>query len=181
MLRRSIVFRRHVRTERATKPEKAIYPVTAPTSTVATRMAPINSKKGKGGGGKAAAATSSNHASKKRASPGTSAASTSHKSSPNKDGSAQSSSTTKAATADSDLPTPAYLVSCDIPTKQYIQYLNEQIVGGPDKKFILQDLDATRLLIKPSAQAEIDRKLDIWFDENIFSAIEKVGEDFDVS
>jgi hypothetical protein len=98
----------------------------------------------------------------------------------------QSSSSTsatnaKASTTDSSLPAPAYLISCDIPTKQYILYLNEQIMGGPDKKFIIQDLDATHVLIKPSARAEIERKLDLWLDENIFSAIEKVGEDFDVS
>ena len=55
-------------------------------------------------------------------------------------------------------------------------------MGAPDKKFIIQqDLDATHLLIKPQARDEIGRQLDVWFDENIFSAIEKVGEDFDVS
>jgi Transcription factor TFIIH complex subunit Tfb5 len=151
-----------------------------------------NSKKGRGSGGKVSAATSSSNAMKKRA-----AAS---KTSPSKGSSSNINTTTNAgnnndrnntgarksaaqssSTADSNLPTPAYLISCDVPTKQYILYLNEQILGGPDKKFILQDLDATHLLIKPSARAEIDRKLDIWFDENIFSAIEKVGEDFDVS
>ena len=164
-------------------------------------MAPTgsNNKKGRGGSGKITATSSSSGNTMRKRPP-----STNIKSSPNKGGSsnnksatgsnndtnntnarknsAQSSSAanTKSAT-DSNLPTPAYLISCDIPTKQYIMYLNEQILGGPDKKFILQDLDATHLLIKPSARAEIDRKLDLWFDENIFSAIEKVGEDFDVS
>jgi hypothetical protein len=46
-----------------------------------------------------------------------------------------------------DLPPVAgYLISCDVPTKQYIQYLNE--LKPVDKKFILEDLDATHLLIK---------------------------------
>lgn len=46
-----------------------------------------------------------------------------------------------------DLPPCAgYLISCDVPTKQYIQYLNE--LKTADKKFIIDDLDATHLLIK---------------------------------
>lgn len=46
-----------------------------------------------------------------------------------------------------DLPPCAgYLISCDVPTKQYISYLNE--LKAVDKKFILEDLDSTHLLIK---------------------------------
>ena len=166
-------------------------------------MAPTgtNNKKGKGsGGGRKAVPTTAatNKAIKKRPLPKTGIISNNNaggRKSATTQISSSSSPTTKSTTtntkiattstgsiSDSHLPTPSYLISCDIPTKQYIIYLNEQIVGGPDKKFIIQqDLDATHLLIKPQARDEIGRQLDVWFDENIFSAIEKVGEDFDVS
>jgi TFIIH basal transcription factor complex TTD-A subunit len=87
------------------------------------------------------------------------------------------SSKKRPASADSDdLPTPAgLLISCDIPTKQYIQYLNE--VKPADKKFIVMDLDATHLLVKHKAKAEIEQKVEEWLDENVFSAVERVGED----
>jgi TFIIH basal transcription factor complex TTD-A subunit len=83
------------------------------------------------------------------------------------------------ATNNNDTQSAAYLVTCDIPTKQYIQYLNEQ--EPPDKKFILQDLDTTHLLIELKARDKIERKVEDWLDENIFSAVEKVGEDLDMS
>lgn len=79
----------------------------------------------------------------------------------------------------SDLPSAGYLISCDVPTKQFIQYLNE--LKAVDKKFILQDLDSTHLLVKLACQAEIERRVEDWLDENVFSAIEKVGEDLDMS
>ena len=79
-----------------------------------------------------------------------------------------------------DLPPPAgYLIACDVPTKQYIQYLNE--LKPVDKKFILEDLDATHLLVKKKAREEIERKVESWMDENVFSAVERVGEDLNVS
>lgn len=82
--------------------------------------------------------------------------------------------------AASDLPPSAgYLVSCDVPTKQFIQYLNE--VKPVDKKFILQDLDATHLLIERKAKTEIEQKVDQFFDSNVFSPVERMGEDFDTS
>jgi len=76
-------------------------------------------------------------------------------------------------------PCAGYLISCDVPTKQYIQYLNE--LKPVDKKFILEDLDATNLLVKKKARDEIERKVDAWMDENVFSAVERVGENLDVS
>lgn len=79
-----------------------------------------------------------------------------------------------------DLPPSAgYLISCDVPTKQYIQYLNQ--LKPVDKKFILQDLDATHLLVKAKARDEITKKVNEWMDENVFSSVEKVGEDLDTS
>ena len=80
---------------------------------------------------------------------------------------------------DSDLPQAGYLIACDIPTKQYIQYLNDK--KSMDKKFILQDLDATHVLVKVEARNDIEREIKVWLDENVYSAIEKVGEDLDVS
>mmetsp|Transcript_8459 Transcript_8459/g.11136 ORF Transcript_8459/g.11136 Transcript_8459/m.11136 type:complete len:127 (-) Transcript_8459:68-448(-) len=83
--------------------------------------------------------------------------------------------------AENDLPPPAgYLISCDIPTKQYIQYLN--VLKEPaDKKFIVQDLDATHLLVKQKAKSEILEKVEDWENSNVYSAVEKVGEDFDLA
>lgn len=79
-----------------------------------------------------------------------------------------------------DLPPCAgYLISCDVPTKQYIQYLNE--LKSVDKKFIIEDLDSTHLLVKKRAKEEIERKVEAWMDENVFSAVERVGEDIGVS
>jgi Transcription factor TFIIH complex subunit Tfb5 len=82
-------------------------------------------------------------------------------------------------TNSNDTQSAFYLVTCDTPTKQYIQYLNEQ--EPPDKKFIVQELDTTHLLVELKARDKIERKVEDWLDENIFSAVEKVGEDLDMS
>lgn len=66
-----------------------------------------------------------------------------------------------------------------MPTKQYIQHLND--VKTQDKKFILEDLDSEHLLIKAKARAEVERAVERWMDENVFSAIERVGENLDMS
>ena len=68
-----------------------------------------------------------------------------------------------------------FLITCDIPTKQFIQYLNE--LRQSDKKFILEDLDATHLLVNHAAKEEIMAKVEEWMDQNVFSAVERVGED----
>ena len=79
-----------------------------------------------------------------------------------------------------DLPPSAgYLISCDVPTKQYIQHLNE--LKPVDKKFIIEDLDATHMLVRKKAREEIERNVEAWMDENVFSAVERVGENLDVS
>ena len=83
------------------------------------------------------------------------------------------------ALADDTPPSSGYMISCDVPTKQFILYLNE--LKPVDKKFVLQDLDATHLMVKRKAKEEITRRVEEWLDENVFSAVEKVGEDFDVS
>jgi hypothetical protein len=71
------------------------------------------------------------------------------------------------------------LVSCDVLTKQFIQYKNE--LKPAEKKFTIQDLDVTHLLVKTKAREEIEHEVDKSLDENIFSAVEKTGEDFDMS
>lgn len=63
--------------------------------------------------------------------------------------------------------------------KQFIMHLNDK--KSADKKFILEDLDATHLLIKGEVRDEITRKVDEWMDENVFSNIERVGENLDTS
>ena len=79
-----------------------------------------------------------------------------------------------------NLPKSAgYVIQCDPSIKQYIQYLNGK--KPVDKKFILQDLDATHLLIKHSAKQEIIAEVEEFQDSNVYSAVERVGEDFDTS
>lgn len=79
-----------------------------------------------------------------------------------------------------DLPPSAgILITCDIPTKQYICNMNQ--VKPVDKKFIIQDLDPTHLLVKAKARDEIYKKVNEWMDENVFSSVERVGEDLDLT
>lgn len=80
---------------------------------------------------------------------------------------------------DGDTAMPGYLISCDIPTKQYILYLNE--LKPTDKRFVMADLDSTHLLVKVKARKEIETKVETWQRENVFTSVEKVGEDLDVS
>lgn len=56
-----------------------------------------------------------------------------------------------------------YLLTCDPPMKQFIMHLNDK--KSADKKFILEDLDATHLLIKGDVRDEITRKVHEWMDE----------------
>ncbi|KAL9191559.1 hypothetical protein ACHAXT_001265 [Thalassiosira profunda] len=72
-----------------------------------------------------------------------------------------------------------FLLTCDPPMKQFIIHLNDQKIA--DKKFIIEDLDATHLLIKGDARDEINRKVEEWMDENVYSTIERVGENLDTS
>ena len=56
-----------------------------------------------------------------------------------------------------------YLLTCDPPMKQFIIHLNDQKIA--DKKFIIEDLDATHLLIKGEVRDEITKKVEEWMDE----------------
>mmetsp|Transcript_21519 Transcript_21519/g.30142 ORF Transcript_21519/g.30142 Transcript_21519/m.30142 type:complete len:110 (+) Transcript_21519:53-382(+) len=98
---------------------------------------------------------------------------------------AQKSTTSKKRTASNrleqeqatKLPSSGFLLTCDPPTKQFIKHLDE--LKSVDKKFIIQDLDATNLLIKGKARGEIERKVEQWMDENVFSNVERVGENLE--
>mmetsp|Transcript_8198 Transcript_8198/g.11047 ORF Transcript_8198/g.11047 Transcript_8198/m.11047 type:complete len:118 (+) Transcript_8198:60-413(+) len=72
------------------------------------------------------------------------------------------------------LPSSGFLLTCDPPVKQFIRHMNE--TRSADKKFIIEDLDATHLLIDGKARKEILRKVEEWMDDNVFSNVERVGE-----
>ncbi len=55
-----------------------------------------------------------------------------------------------------------YLLTCDPPTKHFVMHLNDQ--KKSDKKFIIEDLDATHLLIRGEAKDEITKRVDEWMD-----------------
>ena len=60
-----------------------------------------------------------------------------------------------------------FLLTCDPSMKQFIIHLNDKKIAG--KKFIIEDLDATHLLIKGEAREEIKRKVEEWMDEDMQS------------
>jgi hypothetical protein len=69
---------------------------------------------------------------------------------------------TKSPAPSATLPSAGYLLSCDAPTKQFVKSLNES--KTLDKKFIIEDLDPTHLLVKEKAREEIMRKVEEWMD-----------------
>jgi len=58
-------------------------------------------------------------------------------------------------------------------------YKNELAKG--DKKFVVQDLDPTHLLIKVNARKEVESMVEAWQRENVYTSVDRVGEDLDVS
>mmetsp|Transcript_16613 Transcript_16613/g.27535 ORF Transcript_16613/g.27535 Transcript_16613/m.27535 type:complete len:113 (-) Transcript_16613:166-504(-) len=92
-------------------------------------------------------------------------------------GGEQSSSTKK----QQQLNTKAagYVLECDAPVKQFVQYNDS--TRHDDKKWIITDLDDTHLLVRRKYKAEIMRNVEEWMDSNVFSSVEKVGEDLDMS
>ncbi|KAL3793620.1 hypothetical protein ACHAWO_001669 [Cyclotella atomus] len=108
------------------------------------------------------------------------------KSKPRKQSSSAASSKKKSAASSASVSTTSssglssgFLLTCDPPAKQFILHLNDTKIA--DKKFIIEDLDATHLLIKGEVREEITRKVEEWMDENVFSNIERVGENLDNS
>ena len=93
--------------------------------------------------------------------------------------SASGASVSSGTSTKSDLPSAGYLLTCDPPAKQFIKHLNE--TKRTDKRFIVEDLDATHLLIKESAKEEVLRKVEAWMDENVFTNVERLGENLDTS
>lgn len=86
-----------------------------------------------------------------------------------------SSTPTSIGLSSTTKPAPSgFLVSCDIPMKQFILKLNDD--KASEKKFILEDIDDTHLLIEGRAKEEIRRAVEEWMDENIWSSTERVGE-----
>ncbi|KAL3790320.1 hypothetical protein HJC23_002946 [Cyclotella cryptica] len=90
-----------------------------------------------------------------------------------------SSAAGSVSTSTSKVLSSGFLLTCDPPAKQFILHLNDTKIA--DKKFILEDLDSTHLLIKGDVQEEITRKVEEWMDENVFSNVERVGENLDNS
>jgi len=60
------------------------------------------------------------------------------------------------------LPSAGYLLTCDAPTKQFIKSFNES--KSIDKRFIIEDLDPTHLLVKEKAREEILSQVESWMD-----------------
>lgn len=116
------------------------------------------------------------------------------------------SSAGSVSTTSSHALSSGFLLTCDPPAKQFILHLNDTKIA--DKKFILEDLDATHLLIKGEVREEITRKVEEWMDmvrllfydcsrdrvglftsipspnqfaQNVFSNVERVGENLDNS
>mmetsp|Transcript_38325 Transcript_38325/g.56468 ORF Transcript_38325/g.56468 Transcript_38325/m.56468 type:complete len:108 (+) Transcript_38325:75-398(+) len=56
-----------------------------------------------------------------------------------------------------------YLLSCDIPAKQLVKKLNDD--EPADKKFIIEDLDETHMLIKGWAREKITNAVNKFMDE----------------
>ena len=83
------------------------------------------------------------------------------------------------STSSPNLPSAGYLLTCDPSAKQFIKHLNE--TKRVDKKFIVEDLDATHLLIKGDAREEVLSKVEEWMDANVFTSVERVGENLDTS
>lgn len=92
---------------------------------------------------------------------------------------AKESPGSRPTTPSTEPPSAGFIVSCDVPTKSFIRFLNEK--EPVDKRFILEDLDATHLLVKHEARNFIAREVESWQNKNVFSAIETVGENLDMS
>jgi len=58
--------------------------------------------------------------------------------------------------------------------KQFILKLNDD--KSTDKRFVLEDIDETHLLIDGRVREEIRKAVDEWMDENVWSSAERVGE-----
>lgn len=61
------------------------------------------------------------------------------------------------------LPSAGLLLTCDPPTKQFIKRLDD--LKTNDKKFVIEDLDSTHLLVTEKARDEILRKVEDWMNE----------------
>lgn len=87
---------------------------------------------------------------------------------------ATSRSKASASSSTAVLPSAGFLLTCDPATKQYIRRLDD--LKSNEKKFLLEDLDETHLLVKEGARGEIMRKVEDWMNENVWTNIEAKGD-----
>mmetsp|Transcript_38323 Transcript_38323/g.56457 ORF Transcript_38323/g.56457 Transcript_38323/m.56457 type:complete len:102 (+) Transcript_38323:90-395(+) len=91
------------------------------------------------------------------------------------------SKSSKAASANSPsggvLKSSGYLLSCDVPAKQLVKKLNDD--EPADKKFIIDDLDETHMLIHGWARAKITNAVNNFMDQNVFTSADRVGENLE--
>mmetsp|Transcript_44376 Transcript_44376/g.53642 ORF Transcript_44376/g.53642 Transcript_44376/m.53642 type:complete len:114 (-) Transcript_44376:207-548(-) len=102
---------------------------------------------------------------------------TKQKSSRSRKSSSASVSSRESLSSSSAPPSSGFLLSCDPPTKQFIKRLDD--TKSVDKKFVIEDLDATHLLVDGKAREEIMSSVEHWMDENVFSNVERVGENLE--
>lgn len=71
------------------------------------------------------------------------------------------------------------IVSCDIPTVQYLKHLNETVYSN--NPFIIEELDATHVLVKRKARNLVFQKIQAWQSSNVFTSLDTGAENLDVS
>lgn len=77
-------------------------------------------------------------------------------------------STPSTSISTSALRSAGFLLTCDPPTKQFIKSLDD--LKSKDKKFVIEDLDETHLLVEEKARDEILQKVEDWMNEvSLFS------------
>lgn len=75
-----------------------------------------------------------------------------------------------------------YLLECDVPTMQFIRNLEDTMKKKPgDRIFIIEQFDDTHALIRRSHKGFVDRKVDEFLDSNVWSSVERTGEDLDLA
>lgn len=80
----------------------------------------------------------------------------------------------------SNITPSGYLLTCDRPCKEFIKHLDAS--KSADKKFILEDLDPTHLLVRKEAKQEILNCVESWSDKNIFENLGNgIGENLETS
>ena len=58
------------------------------------------------------------------------------------------------------------LLECDIPTKVFILHLNDEQL--PSERFVIQDLDATHLLVQPHKMEMVREQVKLFHEKSQF-------------